>query len=158
MEIKLTAKQKELIERMGVYSERSGIPPAQARILALLIISDKTELTFDEILQTLKLSKSAVSNAINVLLLNEQIEYCTKPGDRKRYFQSRIAHFGEDFEKRFSHLLKAKAFFKEVLENRTKTTKEFNAGLKRVIDFMEFMEKELPQLHKKWKQMNRSNP
>ena len=89
------------------------------------------------------------------MLLTERIEYYTKSGDRKRYFRSRIGNMEGDFEKAFLRLLQVKTFFKEVLENRTKATKEFNANLKRLIEFMEFMEKELPLLHKKWKNLNK---
>lgn len=153
MEIKLTPKQKELIEKMGVFSERNGSTPAQARIMALLMICDKTELTFDEIQETLQLSKSAVSNAINSLLLIERIEYHTKPGDRKRYFSSRITQMESDFEKGFSRMLQVRSLLQEVLENRTKTTKEFNSKLQSLIDFMEFLQKELPESYMKWRKM-----
>lgn len=153
MEIKLTPKQKELIEKMGVFSERNGSAPAQARIMALLLICDKTELTFDEIQETLQLSKSAVSNAINSLLLIERIEYHTKPGDRKRYFSSRITQMESDFEKSFAKMLQVKSLLQEVLESRTKETKEFNAKLQSLIDFMDFLQRELPESYKKWRKM-----
>ena len=154
MEIKLTQKQKELVERFGVFTERSGASPAQARILSLLLVCDKAELTFDEIYQTLKISKSAASNAINSLLLMERIEYYTKPGDRKRYFVSRIGQLEKYFEKNLNKLLEINSLLKEVLTNRSKATKQFNTDLKKVIDFMEFLQKELPEVYKKWRKHN----
>ncbi|MGB7393051.1 MAG: MarR family transcriptional regulator, partial [Pricia sp.] len=90
MDIKLTKEQQELIEKFGVIQEGMGLNPASARVNALLTISDKLELTFDEIRETLKLSKSATSNAINFLLERENIGYKTKLGDRKRYFFSKL--------------------------------------------------------------------
>ena len=83
---KLTREQEELIERFGVIQEQSGFAPASARVNALLTVSDKTSLTFDEIRETLQLSKSATSNAINNLLVLGRIGYKTQLGDRKRYF------------------------------------------------------------------------
>ena len=44
----LSEKQIELIEKIGIYFEQ-GMQPAAARILALLIVSDKEALIFDEI-------------------------------------------------------------------------------------------------------------
>src|ERR1039457_1717695 len=86
----LSTKQKELIERIGIFFEHQGLPPAVARICGLLLISDRLELTFEEIYTTLNISKSAASNAINLLLNTHKVEYITKPGDRKRYFKMSI--------------------------------------------------------------------
>jgi DNA-binding transcriptional regulator GbsR (MarR family) len=151
MEIKLSQKQKELIEKSGVSMEKSGLAPAQARILSLLMICDRTELTFDEIYQTLQISKSAASNAINSLLMMERLQYHTKPGDRKRYFTNPIGSQEGHFEKSMVKMLEINKLLKEILENRTKTTKEFNAKLQRFINFMEFLQKELPEVYKKWR-------
>lgn len=151
--IKLTPKQLKLIERMGVTMEHSGMPPAQARISALLLVCDEAELTFNEIVETLKISKSAASNAINSLLLMERIEYHTKPGDRKRYFSSRIGQIECDFEKNSIKLLEVKTLLEEILNSRTTKTIAFNTNLKKVINFMEFLEKELPELYKKWREI-----
>lgn len=155
MEIKLTNKQKELIEKNGVYLERSGMAPAQARILSLLLISDRTELTFDEIYKTLQISKSAASTAINSLLAIERIEYHTKPGDRKRYFTHHIVAHEGNFEKNMIKMLEVRNLLKEILDNRTKTTKEFNVKLQRLIDFMEFLQKELPIVYEKWRKQKK---
>ncbi len=140
---------------MGVHSEKSGTAPAQSRIMALLLVSDETELTFEEIYETLQISKSAASNAINALLATERIEYITKTGDRKRYFRSRIGQWGDDFDKRFQKMLQISQLMREILEQRTKTTKEFNAQLQKFVSFIEFMQSELPELYKKWQKLNK---
>lgn len=147
----LSESQKKLVEKFGVMLEQSGMPPAQARISGLLIISDKVELTFDEIKDALQLSKSATSNGLNTLLLMDHITYTTKIGDRKRYFKSKIASMEGEFERKIDQLLALKTMFQEVLENRTAETTEFNAKLKKVVDFLGFMQVELPVIYKKWK-------
>jgi DNA-binding transcriptional regulator GbsR (MarR family) len=153
--VKLSTTQRALIEKFGVFLEHSGVPPAQARISALLLICDSAELTFDEIRQTLEISKSAASNAINSLLMMERIRYNTKPGDRKRYFSSRLGQIETDFEKNATRLLEINGILKEILATRPKATKEFNAQFKRVIDFMEFLREEMPAIYKKWRKMNK---
>ena len=95
--IPITGAQLKLVEKLGVVFEQSGMQPAAARVASLLIIADKTELTFDQIRATMKLSKSATSNAINTLLLAKRIIYITKPGDRKRYFTSDIKEWKVGF-------------------------------------------------------------
>lgn len=147
---KLTQKQKELIERFGVLMENHGSSPAEARITGLLIVCDVNELTFEEIYETLGISKSAASNAIKRLLDTNRIEYITKPGDRKRYFRTRIYKWEENLAENFKKSFSVSEIFKEILEQRPKNTKEFNASLKNIIGFIGFLQTEIPVLFKKW--------
>lgn len=80
-------KQKELIEYIGRSNEQDGIQRVAARILGLLMVMDKEEYTFDEIVMEMRFSKGAVSTALNNLELRGLIEYVTYAGDRKRYFR-----------------------------------------------------------------------
>lgn len=137
MKINLTEKQKELIEKFGVAQEKSGLAPASARVNALLIVSDDIELTFDDIKDSLHLSKSAVSNAINNLLTTKRIGYKTKPGDRKRYFYSTLDHWNSSFRDTISSIDEYINSLKEIMENRTPETKDFNH---KITDFTEFLE------------------
>lgn len=150
--IYLTEEQKGLIEKVGVMHEKSGMQPAPSRVVALLLVSPDTELTFDQIRETLNLSKSASSNAINMLLSSEKIDYITKPGDRRRYFRSKIAFWQDDIKKEFKGLSGIAAIMQEVLDQRPKSTEQFNNSLEEVIHFMHFLTDELPALYAKWEQ------
>ncbi|GAB3747000.1 GbsR/MarR family transcriptional regulator [Spirosoma pomorum] len=77
----------ELVETMGVQAEKDGFPPAAARLFALLLLSDPPYLTFEQLQQTLTLSKSSVSNGLSLLQSRGLIDYFTVSGDRKRYFR-----------------------------------------------------------------------
>lgn len=77
----------DMVEKMGVQAEKDGYPPAAARILSLLLISDPPHQTFEELQQTLSMSKSAVSNGLALLQSRCLIEYFTLNGNRKRYFR-----------------------------------------------------------------------
>lgn len=80
-------KQKELIEKIGRQNEKEGYQPLTARIMGLLMVMDKEEYTFEEIVQEMQISKSSASNALRNLEIRGVIEYVTYPGDRKRYFR-----------------------------------------------------------------------
>lgn len=80
-------KQKELIEQIGRENEREGFQPVPARIVGLLMVMDKEEYTFEEIVEEMKISKSSASTALKNLEIRGIIEYVTYPGDRKRYFR-----------------------------------------------------------------------
>ena len=151
----ITEEQLQLVEKLGVMFEGPGLQPAAARITALLIVADKIELTFDEIRETLKLSKSATSNAVNLLLNVKRIEYITKPGDRKRYFRSDLACWKDGMSEKFLEIAKLNIVLKEVLSQRSAETPEFNQSLGEMISLFEFIFREIPSLFKAWEEQNK---
>ena len=147
----VTAAQKRLIEKLGVFFEGHGESPAEARIVGLFIVADQLEWTLEEIQQTLGISKSAANNAINILMLKQQVDYVTKHGDRKKYYKSKIEQWLSHVEDHMQKALEVRVVMREALEQRTKATKEYNAALKEMIDFMEFMMSHHQDLFIKWK-------
>jgi DNA-binding transcriptional regulator GbsR (MarR family) len=150
--IKLTAAQKQLIEKLGVYLEKGGAAPVEGRILALLMVSDEVELSFEDIYETLGISKSAASNTINVLLTTNRIDYITRHGDRKRYFRNRMEKWESDFGNNINNSLAINDILKDIIAIRPKDTKEFNASLKSLIEFLDYLKKEIPALLKNWQE------
>lgn len=145
----LTQKQKELVEKIGIYFEQ-GMQPAAARILALLIVADEESFSFDEIREAQKLSKSATSNGINYLLSLKKIDYYTKPGDRKRYFKwspsNTIVHFKEGIQK----VLGLSVLFEETFQHKKNTTSFNSQKLEELTDLMNFLHEEMPTIYEKW--------
>lgn len=150
--IKLSEKQKNLIERLGVYHEKTGMPPAAGRIIALLTVSPKIELSFDQIRETLNLSKSATSNAINLLINLEKLDYITHSGERKRYFSSKIGSWRDSMKQSFKNITNVADTLEEVLEQRPDKTEQFNKNLAEIISFMRYINSEIPTLYKRWEE------
>ncbi len=150
----ITSSQRELVEQIGVMHEQHGLPRAESRVISLLLVSDRLELTFDEIRDTLQLSKSAVSNAINSLLNAQRITYVTKPGDRKRYFTNNIRNWEKDLSSGMNKMLDIITIMREVLKQRTSETPEFNEAIHRFIEFIEYMNREMPLLLERWQAAN----
>ena len=144
--MQLTLKQKQIIEKIGVFQEQQGLQPALARIIGLLLVVDSAEATFDEIVESLFLSKSSVSSALALLQSQNKIEYTTKPGERKRYFRLRRSNWEEELKKGINSGLKFSEVLDEVLEIRSDQNPEFNQHLEGVKDFMVFLQKEIPLL------------
>jgi len=146
----LNDKQKAVIEKIGINYQVAGLQPAAARIMGLLYVADKPELTFDEITDGLQISKSATSNALNLLLQTGQIEYITFSGDRKRYFRLKISNWRDGFAKKIEVMTSFNKLLRQVLEVRTTETPEYNASLEELINFLDFVNQELPGLLQKW--------
>ena len=64
------------------------LPPLTAKLQTYMVLQSSDEgLTFEELLEIFKVSKSSLSNSINYLLSTNQIEYINKINSRKRYFR-----------------------------------------------------------------------
>jgi DNA-binding transcriptional regulator GbsR (MarR family) len=148
--MKLSDKKLKLIEELGVIHERTGMQPAMARVIALLLVSDRTELTFEEIYETLNMSKSAASNALNFLLSTDRIEYITNPGERRRYFRFKAKSIKDAVLRALTEVDAFNSALKKVAEQRPASTREFNTKLEELTGFLDFIKKELPVLIEKW--------
>ena len=146
----LTDKQKELIEKFGVLNEKYGLPPAECRVWGLFLVSDEVELTFDEIRETLKLSKGATSNALKTLQHTNHVEYITKLGDRKRYFRCKMSNWVKMTAENFSKFDELNIILKEIAKTRNPKTKAFNKDLKNVTEFLDYIYKEISIAISKW--------
>ena len=152
----LNKKKKELIERIGIFVEGSGLPPVVARIIGLLLISGKQELTFEEIYDSLEISKSAASNAINLLLRTHKVEYITKPGDRKRYFKVGITQWENILKEKIQVLPLYVLLLKEIQSQRDQSNKESSRDFREFVLFIEFLNKEILVLLRKWENRKRT--
>lgn len=152
----LSNRQIELIEKIGIYFEQ-GMQPAAARIMALLIVADKEEFSFDEVRETLNLSKSATSNGINFLLSVKKIDYITKSGDRKRYFKWSPNNTLNHFKERIEQVLGLSKLFEETINQKRVKDSLNTKMLEELTDLMNFLHKELPVLYQKWENSRLKN-
>lgn len=147
----LSEKQKELIERIGVFHEHKGMQPLVGRIMGLLLVHDDAEATFEEIVELLGVSKSAVSNALTFLQAKDRVIYTTKPGDRKRYFKLKVNDWRAEFERDLLKIAEIKTFVDEVLEERKDKGSEFCTRMQDFSNFLEFFKQEIPSLFERFK-------
>lgn len=148
-----TDKQRDLIERIGVLHDRIGFPPATSRVLGLLLVTREPELTFDQIRETLGLSKSSTSSALNLLLQVGSIEYLTRPGDRKRYFRKSYKNWEASLLERLDLFFSLREPLGRALELEGRT-EESRRELSRVTDFLGFLETEIHEAFERWQQQH----
>ncbi len=126
--------------------------PAAGRIIGLLYVSDKPELTFDEIRETLCISKSATSNALNLLQQLNRLDYITFNGDRKRYFRLNLGRWRELVTKEIDNITAFSETLNEVVAQRSSNTPEYNKDIQELADFLKYLKTELPGLLQRWEQ------
>jgi len=153
--MKLTDQQRNLIEKIGVFSDLRGLQPALGRITGFLMVVPGAEATFDEIIENLNMSKSAVSYGINILLSQNKIEFTTKPGQRKRYFRISTKNWTNDLQDQIEGILEFERLVSEIIEVRGNDTPQFTDDLKRIKRFLEFLQAEIPSIiDRYWKSIN----
>jgi DNA-binding transcriptional regulator GbsR (MarR family) len=150
--ITLRKEQVELIEELAHVNETLGSQPAMAKILGLLVVADETELTFDQIKDTLELSKSAVSQALSQLLTAKKISYKTRIGDRKRYFHVRIVDWDKQVLDQFNGISSLISIYKKVIKSRTSGTPEFNANLEKMTEFLSLLHNQVIATYQKYQE------
>ena len=147
----LTPEQKQLIEKMGIYHEQQGFPPVTGRIMGLLYVTDRLHLSFEEITETLNISKSATSNALHLLQQMRLIEYTTYPGDRKRYFGALLECWHDEVVNKMESILAFSKLLRQANDLRGDSNPDMNHKVLERIEFMEFLSQEVPMLLEKWR-------
>lgn len=144
-------KQKELIEFIGRQNEKEGYQPVTARILGLLMVMDKEEYTFEEIVEEMKISKSSASTALKNLEIRGIIEYVTYPGDRKRYFRFVSREIDGIIEEMENKLKKSQMTIRQIIELKKDPNSRNATFLKNVLKGMEFFIKNMEELKIQYK-------
>ncbi len=93
--IHITAQQRDFIDDFAALWERFAINPTQGRVLALLYIADRPELTAAEIAEALGISRGSVSQITRQLIQFHMVQRISRPGDRRDYFRVSGNPFGE---------------------------------------------------------------
>jgi DNA-binding transcriptional regulator GbsR (MarR family) len=145
--------QKELIESIGVIYERAGHTPMAGRVAGLLFLAEPPYKSFEQLVSELSASKSAVSNALNVLLAMGLIDYITFHGDRKRYFRINVTGLDAILKKEIDNIKNLSELLNKVINNRSGQDTEFNEGIKNFICLLDIFYEEYPAIIEKWKNL-----
>ena len=151
----LSEQQRKVIEHVGVCQEQKGYSPVSSRIMGLLLVADREVFTFEDIMQELNISKSATSNALNLLMSLKKVEYITMPGDRKRYFKARDFEIEEIFEEFYTDLVDLNVMFKEIYSSKKDKSTKSAVRMNAIISFIDFIESKLPILVKEWRELSK---
>lgn len=144
-------KQKELIEYIGRQNEREGFQPVPARIMGLLLVMDKEEYTFEEIVEEMQISKSSVSTALKILEIRGIIEYVTYPGDRKRYFRAVSGEIDTFINEVETKMIKNLATINQIIELKKDPNSRSAMFLKNIVTGMNFFIRKLDELKTEYK-------
>ena len=145
-------EEYEVIEKWGIYYKRTGHQPMLGRIMAYLMIADPPHQSFEEIVDALKSSKSAISNTLTLMEHLGIIDYTRFSGDRKRYFKINPEGFSALFEKQYREVGHFRQLVEEILAVRSNKNSPIKKEIQKLQLFLTMFEKEYPAFVRKWKQ------
>jgi DNA-binding transcriptional regulator GbsR (MarR family) len=145
-------KIRECIEKFGVYYKKTGHQPMVGRLMAYLMLAEPPQKTFEEIVEFLVSSKSAVSNTLNMLMYMGIVDYVKITGDRKRYFRLNQNAWNTMFEAQIQEFSNLRGLVQEILNLRSEQFPELNKEISDFNSLLELYEKEFPDILNQWKQ------
>jgi DNA-binding transcriptional regulator GbsR (MarR family) len=145
-------KIRECIEKFGVYYKKTGHQPMVGRLMAFLMLAEPPHKTFEEIVEFLVSSKSAVSNTLNMLMYMGIVDYVKITGDRKRYFRLNQNSWNTMFDAQIQELSHLRDLVGEVLDLRSEQFPELNRDISDFHSLLEIYEQEFPVILNEWKQ------
>ncbi|MBO9591939.1 MAG: winged helix-turn-helix transcriptional regulator [Niabella sp.] len=127
----MVATKKELYQDMVTfYGNLYGLPPLNAKIYVYMMIDLKTDgYTFDELLEKFNVSKSSLSNSLQMLVQNKYVEYITPIDSRKRYYRINPKFMGI----RFGNILEKLVREKELMQRMVQLNKQVKTPNEQVI-------------------------
>jgi len=145
-------KIRECIEKFGVYYKKTGHQPMVGRLMAYLMLAEPPHKTFEEIVEFLISSKSAVSNTLNMLMYMGIVDYVKFSGDRKRYFRLNQNAWNTMFEAQIQEFSNLRGLVQEILNLRSEQFPELNQEISDFNSLLQLYEKEFPDILNQWKQ------
>ena len=150
-------QSQEIVEELGIILESMGLSPIASRVFGFLLVAEPPYQDFYTIQAFVKASKSSISNALNFLMNSGRVDYITFPGDRKRYFKVNPEKWLYAIRYESNRLTPFNDMLKKILLHRSKTEYiEFNDGLKEMLAFLEFFDREWPLMLAKWEKTRNS--
>lgn len=147
--------QRQLVETLSRINEHDGMQPVAGRIYVLLMVMDKENFTFDEIVEELNISKSSASIAIKMLQIRGLIEYFTLPGDRKRYFRIKRHEPFKLFEEFKNKMVEKHKNWQQIIELKADPESKNSKYLKELCFILEFFQESVEKLRIQYDQIKK---
>ena len=145
-------EKEQYIESVGLFYDKYGLPKMAGRILGYLISSETENNSFDDLKEALKASKGSISGNINLLLNQSMIVKHMISGDRKSYYKMSINSLESIMDAKAISITQFKRILQDGLSFDTAESNPKSRNLKEILNYYEFLEREIPLLRKKWEQ------
>ena len=149
--------RSRFVERLAAALTEAGFPRMPARVFAALLATDSGLLTAAELAHLLQVRPAAISGAVRYLIQINLVSREGAPGSRRDRYRVHDDLWYEAIMRRDRMLSRLEQRLREGIEVLGRETA---AGVRmaQTLSFFEFLQKELPALMQKWREMKPSRP
>lgn len=142
-------EHRSRIETHGVVMEQMGMTPVASRIFVYLLLSGGDGSVFEDLTTYFGVSKSAVSNALKVLIASGMVSTRTIGGKRKRFFfvNMRSLFNEKEMTEKYHHFFN---ILEDIRQTRN-TNDKFDQELNDVSVLYKMLIIEFPIILERWK-------
>jgi DNA-binding transcriptional regulator GbsR (MarR family) len=144
--------RSRFIERLASALTEAGFPRMPARVFAALLATDSGQLTASELADLLRVSPAAISGAVRYLIQINLASREGEPGSRRDRYRVHDDLWYEAIMRRDQMLSRLEQRLREGIEVLGGETPA-GGRMAQTLAFFEFLQKELPALLEKWREM-----
>ncbi|MFH0990773.1 MAG: MarR family transcriptional regulator [bacterium] len=149
-------QRQDYYGEMGIVLERTGIPRIAGKIFSYLILSAKTEVSTDELMEGLHASRGSISTMTRMLIQMGLVDRVGISGERKDYFRIRPGTMTNVIKAKMATIIE----FHTVIEHGLSLVQQKNTvaytRLKEMHEFYSFIEREFPSLFERWEEYQKT--
>ncbi len=152
MSFKFSKDKQNYIEELSMVLEGFGMTRIAARVLSALLVADPPEQTAEQLAETLRASRGAISGGTTMLKTLGLIERRRRPGDRKDYFRNKPNAWLEATKQQFALITHLRGLAEKGLGIMESDDPNVTEGLRDMRDMLLFYERELPAMLARWEE------
>ncbi|MGI9050175.1 MAG: GbsR/MarR family transcriptional regulator [Rubrobacteraceae bacterium] len=139
-------------EDFGLMFEGFGLTRMVGRVLGVLLISEDSELSAEELADALQASRGSISSATRTLVTMGLVQRRTKRGERRDYFRMKPGAWDELMRHELESLSRFRRMAERGLDIASSNGADARRNLEEMRDFYAYWEKKLPAVLDQWKE------
>jgi DNA-binding transcriptional regulator GbsR (MarR family) len=145
-------KRASYAEDFGLLFEGFGLPRMVGRVLGVLLISQESEFSAEELAEALQASRGSISSATRSLIDMGLVQRRTRRGERRDYFRVKPNAWDEVMRRELESLKTFRQMAERGLELIDPEDKAARQNLEEMREFYAYWETELPAVLERWEE------
>ena len=137
----------EMVEQMGLFFQKLGVPRASGQMLGYLLACDPPEKTATEIGLGTGLSPASISSSSRLLVQMGAVEPRHRIGDRKTYYRVLPDLWINTARQKLSMFAELAVIGRRIVDAGSADRQD---GIEEMVAFADFWQEEIPRLVKRW--------
>ncbi len=143
-------EERHFVEDVGLFFEEMGFPRMAGRILGWLLICEPPEQSAGQLAEALQASKGSLSTMTRLLIQIGLVERVGLPGERRDYFRIKPGAWPQLIRTQMQVMTGLHQVVERGLAMMEHEDPERKERLLEAHDLYAFLERELPELFRRW--------